>query len=829
MIIFKKGKTMKLMHNRKPITALALAMMLSGVAYADTWYFTGNEASSDTGAFTDATMWKDASGTAATAFSAADTYVLTNFGPNEAAATEHVLRAHGGTFANGARLELNAPSSSGKQRLYIASDSTSANPTVFSRGLLLGGHGAINPVAANATNAISGEVNLIANNGGRNPLIQPLLGNNTFVFNGEMTGGSGKALMVYPALDANERNFTLKFLGNVTWDGEMYVRDWNGRPINLAKNEYNVRLVFGSISFNPTFRIDGNGTENVFTANTLMRIAVDTVDDTVTFLNGIDAPKWPFHHDTYLEFPVDVATGKAGKMVLEKRFYGSTNEFVGVILNGDLFGGAATNRFALMSVPVAYPLEASKFHLVDDRGLDGIAVKFEVENDESNSTLYAVVPPLVQYVQSDGTSQFENKGSHIESADGWSDGAAPQPGKDYFVLRQDVGEMILRTPDSNTSASYEFPGHSLTIASNASLRVFLNDLRIGDLRMLDGSALYCTQCGGNSLAINGSIDVSGTVRIGTYADRSMVFHNVFTGSGTIDFGGAWLADNAKAYYSLYGANAGFSGKMIVRTAFRDTKVTPGFDLDYATLCVTNANAFGANLDVPTPDAVTLTDCALLMAEGSFTLSRESNRGITVGTLVSADGGPKVGRLQANNGKEMRIETSLTVDGSCYKQGAGVLTLAGTAVSVNGGGADRLVVSNGLLRVAGAQAINGLAVHFARDTQFQIVPDLSNAAFTAKGVDVSALDTPITLDASFGGKIPFAETPVAERAEAPYGTTEYGILTVKATSADAVRAMLPANPPRHFAKGHLSWTEKTVDGLTTFGVRHFRGGICVILY
>lgn len=819
------------MNNRKPITALAFAMMLAGVAHADTWYFTGNEASTDTGAFTDATKWKDASGTAATAFSAADTYVLTNFGPNEAAATEHVLRAHGGTFAGGARLELNAKDSASAnrkaQRMYLMGDCPPANPIVFSRGLLLGHNAQINPVVANSTNVISGDVVLNAPNGGQIPTIQATAKDVTLVINGAMTGSStGRGLYVFPADDGAKRNFTLKFLGDVSWDGEMYVRDrWNA--ISLADCDYNTRLVFGNITFTPKIRMDGKADGRSFNANTLMRYAVDAVDDTVTFQNGIDASQYPFHGDTYLEFPVDAAAGKAGKMVLGKRFYGSTNEYIGVILNGDLFGGAATNRFALMSVPVANPLNASAFHLVN--GPDGVAaaVKFEVVNDATHSTLYAVVPPMVRYVQSDSSSQFANKGSHIESADGWSDGDTPQPGKDYFVMANGANHRILRTPDSDSAASYEFPGHSLTIAYNASLRVFLNDLRIGDLRMLDGSALYCTQCGGNSLAINGSIDVSGTVRIGTYTDRSMVFHNVFTGSGTIDFGGAWLADNAKAYYRLYGANAGFSGKMIVRTAFRDPKVTPGFDLDYATLCVTNANAFGANLDVPTPDAVTLTDCALLMAEDSFTLSRESNRGITVGTLVSADGGPKVGRLQANNGKEMRIETSLTVDGTCYKQGVGTLTLAGTVMSVNGDGTDRLVVSNGLLRVAGAQAINGLTVHFARNTQFQIVPNLSDAVFAAKGADVSALDTPFTLDASFGGKIPFADTPKAERPVAPYGTVEYGIITVKATSAGAVREMLPDNPPRHFAKGHLSWTEKTVDGLTTFGVRQFRGGCCLL--
>ena len=818
----------------------ALAAALACAARADTWYFDGNEANADTGASTDPTKWKSADGTAATAFSAADTYVLTNLIPGETSAAEHCLRVHGGTFANGGRLELNsarggASADRKSQRMYLLQDCTASAPAVFTGGLLFGHNAWIQPAAENGTNAISGIVNVVALNGGQIPRIQPLEKKNaTLVFNDSMTGSSsGLGMYVFPASGADNRNFTVKFLGDVTWGGEMYVRDWSA-PINLASCEWNVRLMFGDISFAPTLRIDGNGAVNnnnygIYSENTRMRIAVDAPGDTVTFKNGIDMERYPFHCDTFLEFPVDAATGKAGKMVLEKRFYGSTNEYIGVVLSGDMFNGSATNRFALLSVPVANPLSAASFHLVSSP-LAGAAVKFEVVDDATWSTLYAVVPPTVQYVQSDSASQFAAKGTHIASADGWSDGSAPQRGKDYVVLANGSSERILRTPDSNTSASYEFPGHSLSIASNASLRVFLNNLRIDDLRMMDGSALYCTQCGGSQLDMYGNIDVSGTVRAGTYTGIFMNFNNSFTGSGTIDFAGTWIAANANANYRLYGASPEFTGKMVVRTAYRDANITPGFDIDCGTLSVTNGNAFGANLPEPTPDAIVITDYAMLTMLKSFTIAKESNRGITVGTLVAENGGPKVGRLWTSDGMEMRIETSLTVDGVCYKQGLGTLTLAGTAASANGDGTDRLVVSNGLLRVAGARAINGFAVHFAQGTRLMVEPNLDDVEFTAKGVDVSALDVPITLDPSFGGKLPLVSVAKEDRPEAAFGTMEYGLFTVKADSADSMRAMLPNVPPAYFGKAHVQWTESSDDvaGTVTFGVRCTRSGLRIVI-
>ena len=95
---------------------IAAGAMLGLAAQAETWYFTGDETSTDLNAWTDPPVWKDANGTAATAFNAADTYVLTNKGPDETAATLHTIRAHGGTFANGARLELNAYDSNSSNR-----------------------------------------------------------------------------------------------------------------------------------------------------------------------------------------------------------------------------------------------------------------------------------------------------------------------------------------------------------------------------------------------------------------------------------------------------------------------------------------------------------------------------------------------------------------------------------------------------------------------------------------------------------------------------------------------------------------------------------------
>ena len=127
----------------------------------------------------------------------------------------------------------------------------------------------------------------------------------------------------------------------------------------------------------------------------------------------------------------------------------------------------------------------------------------------------------------------------------------------------------------------------------------------------------------------------------------------------------------------------------------------------------------------------------------------------------------------------------------------------------------------MLRAAHADALKGLALEFVdkqNGASLMVMPDLTDADFTAKGIDLSGIDTPITLDAAFDGKIPFAESAAADRPEAPFGVTEYGLLTVKATFADTLRAMLPTTPPRYFAGGRLEWTEKSVGDCVTFGVR-----------
>ena len=815
------------MDNRTMIGALALVAALAGTVQAETWYFTGNEETSNVNAYTDPTVWKNMSGAAATAFNAADTYVVTNFGPGETTATAHAIIMHGGTFANGARLEVNGYGASGQrpvQKILLASDCTSTTPAVFSRGFYLG-HNAqmFCPAVANSTNVIEGEVTMDVSNGGQSPYLKASRKNQTLVFKNKMIGaGRDRGLLVYPDADAGRRNFTVKFLDDVTWAGSIYLRDQGS--VIATTCDYNVRLVLGNISFNPTVRVDGKGlnslSQPMFNARTRMRIAVDTVADTATIQGGLDSAQFPLHDDTYLEFPVDATTGNAGKMVLTTRLYGSTNEWIGVVLTGDLFGGTATNRFELMSVPVANPLNASSFHLINDQGLDGSVVKFEVVNGATYSTLYAVVPPMVRYTKCDSSSQSENKGSYIESGDGWSNGSAPQPGCNYLVLPTNATEMILRPPDNDINASYTFRGDSLTIASNASLRCYLHTLNVADLKLLNGSALYCSRCGGSEspgrLNVNGNIDISGTVRIGTYHSLYMNFTNAtFTGSGTIDFGGLWIADNATARYRLWGDNSGFAGKMIVRTAYRDANSVPALNADYGELYLRGRYALGSDLPTPTPDALTLTDFAILWPdESSYTLYKESNRGITC---------KGVARIWTSGNYYARIETPLTIDGECHKIGNGTLTLAGAATAVTGGGTDKFVISNGLLRVANANALKGLAVYFRVGTSLMVMPDLTDAELTAKGLDLSGLDDPITLAASFGGKIPFVETPVADRTEVPFGVTEYGLLTVKATFADTLRSMLPTTPPRHFAKGSIAWTEKTVDGLTTFGVRYHRAG------
>ena len=237
-------------------------------------------------------------------------------------------------------------------------------------------------------------------------------------------------------------------------------------------------------------------------------------------------------------------------------------------------------------------------------------------------------------------------------------------------------------------------------------------------------------------------------------------------------------------------------------------------MDCGNLSITNATALGANFPAPVYDALVLTDYAQLTAN-DVTIPKASNRGITI---------KDAGCLWVSSNSKTCIETPLTVDGTFYKRGVGELTLAGPTIAVTGGGPDKCVIQHGRLCAAHANALKGLALEFVdkpNGASLMVVPDLTDADLTAKGLDLSGIDTPITLDAAFGGKIPFAEPAAADRPEAPFGVTEYGLLTVKATAAEAVRAMLSTTPPRYFAGGTLAWTEASTEDSVTFGVRCMR--------
>ena len=86
------------MDSRTMIGALALVVVLAGTVRGETWYFTGDENASANyvNAFADPTKWIDGNENPATTFNAADTYVLTNFGPGELSATIHGIRTYGG-------------------------------------------------------------------------------------------------------------------------------------------------------------------------------------------------------------------------------------------------------------------------------------------------------------------------------------------------------------------------------------------------------------------------------------------------------------------------------------------------------------------------------------------------------------------------------------------------------------------------------------------------------------------------------------------------------------------------------------------------------------
>ena len=158
---------------------------------------------------------------------------------------------------------------------------------------------------------------------------------------------------------------------------------------------------------------------------------------------------------------------------------------------------------------------------------------------------------------------------------------------------------------------------------------------------------------------------------------------------------------------------------------------------------------------------------------------------------------------------------LTVDGTLYKDGAGTLRLDADRAGIgeNGGA---IVVTNGTLAIAAADAVNGFAVHLAPNAALSLKVDLENENLTRYGLRNVGLAEPFVLGAGVTA-LPLS-VDVSNAALPKHGGT-IGVLTVSDSATNAIEQVFSV--PKSY-RGFRFTRQKLHDdenGWTTYAAKY----------
>ena len=399
------------------------------------------------------------------------------------------------------------------------------------------------------------------------------------------------------------------------------------------------------------------------------------------------------------------------------------------------------------------------------------------------------------------------------TASSWSDGQAVHGGAHYLVRQQEDGTaMYFRTPVQRTAT---FPGLSLTICANCHLRVFqLNGagLMVTNLYLQGGSFMD----GGASTYphIFGNIHVSGgQAALGT-VNQTMTIYSTVSGDGDILLAGP--ASGTSVPYGglrLYGTNTEWYGRMRLEYVKSD----PTYAKKFERISIVDERALGGRRDGFDPFATTLRKYSRLIALESLTMTTNYNRGLFID-------GAEGGAIQCEEDAVLTLYTTVTLNGTMYKEGGGTLVMGNTmkfgaeSSDIPTAGANVFNVMTGQVTVAAADAMNGLVTTVAEDATLAVRFDPDNADLLRYGIRNVKTDTPWSV---VSGRLPLTVEVSDEAKAAAHGKTfTIGLLTVTAAAADSVRALLPDNIRSGIpaTKSELVEIEDGENGWYTFAMR-----------
>ena len=435
----------------------------------------------------------------------------------------------------------------------------------------------------------------------------------------------------------------------------------------------------------------------------------------------------------------------------------------------------------------------------------------------------------------EGDSSMTNA-THWSNAESWPD-SATMPGGVHYALSSSA--KYLRTAYSGTLTApvgnFEFPGVSLTLPS-ATYLLMLNPSFACTNLVLDGGQLQPSLYTDTTFSGKMTVTENGG-SIYQYIRKTTVESEI-SGPGNLRLTAASGSATSQPYGTvcLAGLNTNFTGAVTATIPIytpndlvaNTNKITPRFDKNYMHLQISDKRNLGGPLVVVNPKALTLQNMSRLeITEGftSLTLD-EPTRGVFV---------KWVGRFLADSGQTMTLASPLAVYGTMWKEGEGTLVLANpqptfgasaTATMPDVEATNRtLRVAAGTVRVAAGCAVNGLDVVVADGATLALDLTSGDADVAAYGIrNDRTPGTPFAVDGA-AANVYLDLVPPADYE----GANEVPVVTVKATDADSVDALLVVRKPtdsgrmRTLAKSRKS---VTIDetACVTFTVNTLKHGL-----
>ena len=672
-------------------------------------------------------------------------------------------------------------------------------------------------------------------------------------FTGAVSGGVGTGLKLTPYTKDNVtcpcESFGFRDLS--AYSGTIEVAAGGKCPTNGL---WSIGVDFGSTACPGTVKLDGAGaairfidkTNQVSVANLemgdLSRIFVESDGKTSGCLTVTDT--YTQNGTVILQF--DRSAPFAGGLVpiLKVPYASSVSESDFVVSN--------------ICADAQLKLLADRF---PDEGFADPAVAIVEDETAGTKTVCLQMKPFVALTYKGTSTDWTGTGkpknaSSITNALHWSDGTTDHTNKVVFTNGNRLRMLSYEFPES------VFPGEQLVMNGAEGHLHLCNPSNYIDYLYLTAPA--CSFYASNGIRppeLFGKrlfLSDETLLHLYNYTSCNIVLHPEIVGGGSIMTHGRGSTGSGTFYVEMKGVNTNWTGSLWLHADFDSqmqdsiAKRHPAYGQGCPLLYLADGRSLGGKMPTFTYDALRLSDYAMLQPRADITLEAGLNRGVFVD-----------GAAVYSSSYDLTINQTLTVGGTIYKTGTSTLTLGGPAQFVNytAGNANMalmwnlartaiitnyydsfavsdmpdadpsrsfLAVSNGYLKVAHVDAVNGLKVDFTPASKAK--PGLkldfnpADADLRLYGVRNVKTDTP------FVGTVNVTFDAVNAPAENVDCFTN-GVFTVKTEKYAATRnqfnVTFPTLPGYH--RTEVSFTSGESGEYTTFGYEYERTGLMILIH